>query len=1286
MRKVLELLVRLVGGGSGPFCTLLQRLSLPNEAVLVSDVFFVVFYIIKECLDYCQRRAQSDQMHEIQELLQSINDKVNTLKNSLDERQSAQFLAHSAKLIEIAKRILEADAKGRCISIDLLETPERNNPFAILFLLLYQHVNQSEEQIQQTLQGLPLTISDQLTILLYRISDELERQFEALAKQESLEQLLQEIRQAKEEIAAEVTSYFGQFEALFGKQHRPPLYVLLFTDEKQRRVYRYLPGSRWVPLIGRDQEFQHLCAFLESDARLSWHLVVGSGGQGKSRLALELILYAHERGWHAGFFRRHTSYSDWHRWTPERDTLIVFDYASLQAETIREALLALSEKTTQENCPRLRVLLLERYLDERARWFETLIAKDSSSDRARIESLYHQPPRLSPDEWRLSAHAGIGAQSGEMYAPLSPSRLSETIQPYRLQPLQEDHFLQMMYEYYLQCDQPTQAVLEREQLRDALRALPEGDYRPLFAAFAGEAIATTDIRDGRRWNVEQLVKWVLDRDYAQWRLRGIDQRHANLVAFATVVGGLSIEEATTLGKDHPELFPDFEKEFKQEHYDALTAYTHSESNDRLVGILPDLLGELYILERLHNQYQLGDGYQRAQQDTVQVVQLAWDHTRQTEGTEQHPITAFITRCAGDFPDHPSLKTLLKIQPKSDEQKPVYDATLTIALTRLTTDGSQKLFGEMLQQLPLNKQAVVRLGRGLTYAVQNRLEQAIADYTAVIEMPDASADVKAQALLIRGVAYGLQEKWEKAIADYTAVIEMPDAPAEQKAKALLIRGVAYGLQEKWEKAIADYTAVIEMPDAPAEQKAQALLIRGVAYGLQGDREREIADYTAVIEMPDAPAEQKAKARVNRGVEYGLQEKWEKAIADYTAVIEMPDAPAEQKAQALLIRGVAYGLQGDREREIADYTAVIEMPDAPAEQKAKALFNRGVEYRKQEKWEKAIADYTAVIEMPDAPAEQKAQALFNRGVAYGLQGDREREIADYTAVIEMPDAPAEQKAKALFNRGVEYGLQGDREREIADYTAVIEMPDAPAEQKAQALFNRGVAYGLQGDREREIADYTAVIEMPDAPAEQKAKALFNRGVEYGLQGDREREIADYTAVIEMPDAPAEQKAQALFNRGVAYGLQGDREREIADYTAVIEMPDAPAEQKAQARVNRGVAYGLQGDREREIADYTAVIEMPDAPAEQKAKARVNRGVEYRKQEKWEKAIADYTAVIEMPDAPAEQKAQALFNRGVAYGLQGDREREIADYTAVIEMPDVPDELKARVVELLSLLDNS
>jgi len=883
---------------------------------------------------------------QYQEVMQSRQlEKIEDYLRRLDQ-------AHFVTLRDAAKK-LHIDSQSGRIDFGQLSEHERVNPHIILFKLLTECVDRTEDQIQQTLGSLSQEIRGQLTLWLFEISDELERQLAGLAEQQSREdrqirqeigQLLEEIRQAKTAIAAEVASYFQWFEAQFREQHRPPLYVPLFTDEEQRRMYRYLPGSRWVSLTGRDQEFEHLRAFLESDARLKWHLVVGSGGQGKSRLALELILYAHEQGWHAGFFRRDTPYTDWHRWNPERDTLIVFDYASLQAGTIRQALLALHEKTRQENCPRLRVLLLERYLDERAQWFETLVAKDSSSDRAILELHYYQPPRLSADEWRPLAHAGIGALSGEMYAPLSPSRLFETIQPYRLQPLQEDHFLQLMYEYYQRYGQPTQAVLEREQLRDALHALPEGDYRPLFAAFAAEAIAAEGIDAVRRWNAQQLVKWVLDRDHKHWEQRNIDLKHTNLVAFATVVGELSIEEATTLGKDHPELFPDIEKEFVQEHYNALTAYTHSESNDRLVGILPDLLGELFILERLGNNYQLGTGFRRAQSDTEQIIRLAWKYTRQTEGAEQHPIMAFITRCAGDFPDHPCLETLLRIQPEEEEKNPIYQDTLVVALTRLTTDGSQKLFGEMLQQLPSDKQAVALLGLGLAYAEQNRLERAIVDYTEVIDkMPDAPAALKAQARVARGVAYGLQGDMKREIEDYTEVIDkMPDAPAELKAQARVNRGVAYGLQGDTKQAIADCSEVIDkMPDAPAALKARALFTRGAACVLQGDTEQAIADCSEVIEMPDAPAELKAKARVTRGVAYDKQGDSEQAIADYTEVIDkMPNAPAALKAPALFARGVAYVLQGDRERAIADFTAVIEMPDAPAKLKhmAKRLLDQ------------------------------------------------------------------------------------------------------------------------------------------------------------------------------------------------------------------------------------------------------------------------------------------------------------------------------------------------------------
>jgi lipoprotein NlpI len=103
----------------------------------------------------------------------------------------------------------------------------------------------------------------------------------------------------------------------------------------------------------------------------------------------------------------------------------------------------------------------------------------------------------------------------------------------------------------------------------------------------------------------------------------------------------------------------------------------------------------------------------------------------------------------------------------------------------------------------------------------------------------------------------------ALADYGAVLAMPEAPAEQKAKALVNRGVVYGRTGKPELELADYGAVLAMPEAPAEQKAGALVNRGVVYGRTGKPELALADYGAVLAMPEAPAEQKAGALGNLG---------------------------------------------------------------------------------------------------------------------------------------------------------------------------------------------------------------------------------------------------------------------------------------------------------------------------------------------------------------------------------------------------------------------------------------
>jgi len=550
-----------------------------------------------------------------------------------------------------------------------------------------------------------------------------------------------------------------------------------------------------------------------------------------------------------------------------------------------------------------------------------------------------------------------------------------------------------------------------------------------------------------------------------------------------------------------------------------------------------------------------------------------------------------------------------------------------------------------------EKAIIKMELGAAYCAKKNYRAAISFFTAVIKMPEATANQRVEALVNRGDAYGQNGDLEKAITDDTSVIDMPEAAANQRAKALVNRGGAYSRKGNSKKAITDYTNVVDMPEVSADQRAKALVNRGVTYGQKGDSEKAITDYTKVIKMSEVSTEQRTNALLNRGFAYGEKGGWEMAVADYTEVIDRVEVSADQRAKALMNRGVAYNQQGDWEKAIADLTKLIDMPEATVEQRADALVNRGFAYKRKDDWDKAIADDTKVIDMPEATAEQHIKALANRGTAYDRKGELDKAFADYTKVIDMPEATAEQRTDALVRRGDAYNRKGDWDKAIADDTKVINMSEATAEQRAEAFVNRGDAYGRKGNTETAIADYTKVIDMPEATAWQHAMALVNRGDAYGTKSDPEKAIADYTKVVEMPEAPIIRRAWALVNRGIEYGRKGDTEKEIADYTKVIDMPEAPAYQRADALLFRGMTYR---DSDKAIADYTKVIEMPEAPVERRAMAFVERGVVYGKKDDHEKAIADLTAAIRLNP----QSAKAYYKRGIAYAAKSEQAEKAAE----------------------------
>jgi pimeloyl-ACP methyl ester carboxylesterase len=144
--------------------------------------------------------------------------------------------------------------------------------------------------------------------------------------------------------------------------YRAPL--LRFNHVELQESTRFVYSARAIPLVGRETEKSLLADFLGNPTQpFRWMVMLGSGGVGKSRLALELCL-AVRNEWHAGFLSRNEQQPDWGRWQPLVPTLIVVDYAARDIDRNGKLLQALAGRGPADGTLRLaapvRVLFIER--------------------------------------------------------------------------------------------------------------------------------------------------------------------------------------------------------------------------------------------------------------------------------------------------------------------------------------------------------------------------------------------------------------------------------------------------------------------------------------------------------------------------------------------------------------------------------------------------------------------------------------------------------------------------------------------------------------------------------------------------------------------------------------------------------------------------------------------------------------------------------------------------------------------------------------------------------------
>lgn len=430
----------------------------------------------------------------------------------------------------------------------------------------------------------------------------------------------------------------AQLIAQIAPTRRPRVEIPLLQAADENR-FSY--AARATVFVGRAAENRRLAEFLDGERRFTWWLMVGPTGSGKSRLALEFCLQ-HAVGWNTGFLD--SSFNDWDSWQPIQPTLLVADDASIRAEALNEITNNLRKRVDLQ-VP-VRLLLLERYSRDTGAtsqfWeetgYKTFVAKPTKEAMPLSEVLVGTYSYNIRSTGQFSEETWYDRFVGKA---IDREKLEEVKHgpDLQLQKMSDAEILELM-ESVANSNLPTldgSGVLERLFTID-----PRG--RPLFASFFADALSRQ--HDPRRWDPTALIKSVLEHEEERWEEQQIPGNYKDLLAFATMIDGMLLKDLATCAL--PRLLPDSQT-FDPSYYRSLSG---SPAQIKLAPLTPDILGEMFVLQRVRQRHQLDN---RA----ALLSQLAWKRAPSA-------ISAFLEHAMRDFPRHSSLLLLIGQRPETQE--------------------------------------------------------------------------------------------------------------------------------------------------------------------------------------------------------------------------------------------------------------------------------------------------------------------------------------------------------------------------------------------------------------------------------------------------------------------------------------------------------------------------------------------------------------------------------------------------------------------------------------------
>lgn len=500
---------------------------------------------------------------------------------------------------------------------------------------------------------------------------------------------------------------------------RPKLLLTRFVAQRRisagkavSELLQLSPYTLSTTLVGRDAELADLDRFLHSTESISVRVLTGDGGSGKTRLALHLCEQMADQGWLTGFatsdaLRRFNAQPDRAEWGWSRPTLVVIDYAASHTELLKDWLDALADRLGQVPAltQPLRILLLERHANPQSGWMAELCASGGWAAIGGRHQLFDPPepvavlPLIDPAD-RASLLNQMLQRNGFSGPQVSPEFVDQHLSAasWGRDPL----FLMMAALHAVQQGRIEALALHRTDLAQKL-AMREGERLDRLAAAHQPAPLNKLLL--RHLSACITLAQGLDRD-----------------AFLPLVS----QESQATGRPHGDDPAGF--------HDLLADALPTTDDGRLPPLLPDLIGEAFVLNTLAAQRINAAGLQRLY------------------ATLGLPMVQTLVRCAQDFA-------------KQDTDLPL---PWLQALVQAASGDWQRL-GQIGQVMP-NGSVVLR-----------RLNLEIAELRgkALAESPEASEEQQAQHLSQASIARVEMGRREEALEAARGAVEIRRELARQR---------------------------------------------------------------------------------------------------------------------------------------------------------------------------------------------------------------------------------------------------------------------------------------------------------------------------------------------------------------------------------------------------------------------------------------------------------------------------------------------------------------------------